>query len=83
MRTKYSDAEIMVVFSGSPFDASIIKEILVDHGIMAFTRNELMGTIAPWHVSGGGIDPVEVEILKKDQVQASQLIEAYKSSKEG
>ena len=81
MSTKHSDTEIMVIFSGSPFDAGIVKEILVDHGIEAFTRNELMGTIAPWYVSSGGVDPVEVEILRKDQVQASQLIEAYKSSK--
>ncbi len=74
MRANYNEADIMVIFSGSPFDASIVKEILVDHGINAFTRNELMGTIAPWHVSAGGIDPVEVEILKKEALSKNEWV---------
>lgn len=40
-----------------------------------------MGTIAPWHVSPGGFEPVEVEILLKDKEKALKLIDEFNKSK--
>lgn len=40
-----------------------------------------MGTIAPWQVSPGGFEPVEVEILVKDKEKALKLIYEFNKSK--
>ena len=74
------DTELIVVFNGSPIDSEIIKGILNDNGIMANLKNQLMGTIAPWQVSPGGFEPVEVEVFVKDQEKALKLIAEFKKS---
>jgi hypothetical protein len=75
------DSELTVVFKGNPIESEIIKEILNDNGIMANLKNQLMGTIAPWHVTAGGFEPVEVEILMKDKEKALNLIDEFNKSK--
>lgn len=75
------DSELIVVFKGNPIDSELIKDILNDNGIMANLKNQLMGTIAPWHVSPGGFEPVEVEILAKDKEKALKLIDEFNKSK--
>ena len=71
------EANFAVVFQGSPMDAEVVKEILADHGIRAYLRNELMGTIAPWHITPGGFAPVEVEVSSADKEKALQLIDDF------
>ena len=75
------DSELIVIFKGNPIDSELIKDILNDHGIMANLKNQLMGTIAPWHVSPGGFEPVEVEILVEDKGKALKLIDEFNTSK--
>ncbi|WP_075589670.1 putative signal transducing protein [Labilibacter marinus] len=76
-----TETELISVFNGSPIDADIIKEILEDHGIMVQVKNELMGSIAPWHVSPGGIDPTEIVVLESDKENALLLIDEFNKSK--
>ncbi len=78
---KQTNSELIVVYRGNPMDSEIIKEILNDNGIMANLKNQFMGSIAPWQVSPGGFEPVEVEILKKDMEKALDLINEFNSSK--
>ena len=75
------DSELIVVFKGNPIDSEIVKDILNDNGIMANLKNQLMGTIAPWQVSSGGFEPVEVEVLVKDKGKALKLIDEFNKSK--
>ena len=75
------DSNLIVAFKGNPVDSEIIKEMLNDNGIMANLKNQLMGTIAPWHVSAGGFEPVEVEILETDKEEALKLIGEFNKSK--
>ncbi len=75
MSTK--DDDLIVIFSGNPIDSEIVKEILTENGIAVNVKNELMGTIAPWHVSAGGINPVELEIFYKDKDEALRLINDF------
>ncbi len=72
------DSKLIVIFKGNPIDSEIIRDILVENGINASLKNQLMGTIAPWHVSSGGFEPVEVEILSKDKDNALGIIEEFK-----
>jgi len=74
------DSELIVVFKGNPLDSEIVKDILNDNGIMANLKNQLMGTIAPWHVSPGGFEPVEVVVLVKDKEKALKLINEFNNS---
>ena len=73
------DSQLIVIFQGNPVDSEIVKNLLTDNGIMANLKNQLMGSIAPWHVSPGGFDPVEVEILAKDKEKALKLIEEFRA----
>lgn len=68
---------LIVIYSGNPIDSEIIKDILTDHGIAVNVKNKLMGTIAPWHVSAGGINPVELEIFARDREVALRLINEF------
>ncbi|MDM8161770.1 DUF2007 domain-containing protein [Labilibaculum sp. K2S] len=77
MTTKQNDLDLIVIYSGSPIDSEIIKDILTENGIAVNIKNELMGTIAPWHVSAGGINPVEIVIFAKDKEQALRLIKEF------
>jgi len=72
--------DLVMVYAGSPVDAEMIKEILEDYGIPVNIKNQLMGTIAPWQVSGGGVSPSEVEVFTKDKEQALLLIEEFHKS---
>jgi hypothetical protein len=78
---KHTHSDLIVVFRGNPVDSEIVKEILSDNGIMAHLKNQLMGSIAPWHVSSGGFEPVEVEVLEEDKGKALDLINEFKNSK--
>jgi len=73
-------SDLIVIFRGNPIEAEMIKEMFLDYGIMAQLKNQLMGSIAPWHVSAGGFEPVEVLVLKKDEEKALKLIDELNKS---
>lgn len=73
--------DVTTVFSGSPMDAEIVKEILADNGIIALAKNQLMAQIAPFQVASGGFDPVDVEVLNKDEEKALALVEEFNKNK--
>ena len=70
-----SQDEIIEIFAGELWKAILIKELLEENGIVAYLNNELMGTIAPWDVSAGGIDPVKLKILNSDYALSKELID--------
>ena len=78
---KQPKSGLVVVFRGNPVDSEIIKDILEDNGIVTSIRNKLMGSIAPWQVSPGGITPVEIEVLGRDEERALELINKFHSNK--
>lgn len=71
------DDDLILIYSGNPIDSEIIKDILLDNGIAVNIKNELMGTIAPWYVSAGGINPIELEVFTKDKGEALRLINEF------
>ena len=76
-----NESELIVIYRGNPIDSEMVKEILADNGILAGIKNQLMGSIAPWQVSAGGFEPVEVEILKKDEEKAIALLKEFNKGK--
>ena len=69
--------EIVKVFSGDLYQATMVKDILEANGIQAFVENKLMSVIEPWIVSPGGIAPVNVKIFGSDYTKAQELIAAF------
>lgn len=78
---RHPHSDLIVVFRGNLVDAEMVKEILSDNGILAHLKNQLMGSIAPWQVSAGGFESVEVEVLEKDKGKALDLINEFNKSK--
>ena len=74
------DSTMIVIYRGKPMDAEIVKEILEDNGIMANLNNQILGTLVPWQVTPGGLDPVEVVIMSENKEKALELIEAFNQS---
>lgn len=67
----------IVIFSGDFHRAAVIKNMLENHGIYVFMQNEHMGSIAPWQVASGGMNPVRLIISSQDQEEAHRLLEAF------
>lgn len=66
------------VFAGDYLEASIIKEILEDNDIVVFLKDEILGSIAPYYVSAGGINAVKVVVSKSEEEASLKLIKEYK-----
>lgn len=75
-----TDPDTVVIFTGKPIDAEMVNQLLNDNGIVTLINNKLMGSIAPWQVSAGGFEPVEIVINKKDKEKAQQLISEFGSN---
>lgn len=75
-----NDTNLIEIYRGNSVNSEIIKDILNDNGIIASLKNQLMGSIAPFYVAAGGIDPVGVEIFARDREKALALIEAFNKS---
>jgi hypothetical protein len=73
--------DIVEVFSGDLYQATMVKDLLESNGIEAFIENKLMSVIEPWVVSPGGIAPVNVKIFSSDYAVAKELIEAFTKAK--
>jgi hypothetical protein len=70
--------ELIVVYAGTLVDANFVKSLLEGDGITVFLKDELMGTIAPWHVDlGGGVAAVKVMVAERDFERARDLIQHF------
>jgi len=78
MTSKENESKLITIYSGNPVDSEMVKNILTEEGISASLKNQQMGSIAPWQVSAGGFEPVEVVVFESDKAKALVLIEAFK-----
>lgn len=75
-----SKNEFVEIYSGELWQSAVIKDLLEDNGIQAFIENELMGNIAPWQISAGGVASVNIKVLTSDFVLAKALISEFNNS---
>ena len=73
--------DLKLAYSGSPIDADLINQILNTNGIKTIMRNQLMSTIAPWQLSPGGLDPVDIYVDHEELPNALELIKEYTAIK--
>jgi hypothetical protein len=68
---------MIVVFSGSYFEAMNVRNLLESKGISVFSQNEYISNIEPWVVTSGGANPVKLQIDEADFDEAKNIIEDY------
>ncbi len=66
----------IVIFSGTGWQAQMVKSLLETSGINSFIKDEVIGTLLPWY-SGGGGTSVKVVIQHKDVQKAKAIVEEY------
>jgi len=73
--------EIIEIFSGTSWEAAMVKSQLDNVGITAFIKDGIMGTLNPWHNSPGGVGSVKVTINSVDYERAKLIVEEYERNK--
>lgn len=68
------------VFNGDYLNASLIQQLLQEHEIPSFLRNELMGSIEPFAVVAGGANPVSIEVSSTNYELANSLITEFNNA---
>ncbi|WP_316817239.1 putative signal transducing protein [Pedobacter nyackensis] len=68
------------VFNGDYMHASLIQQLLQEHEIPSFLRNELMGSLEPFAVVAGGANPVSIEVSSINYEFATSLIAEFNNA---
>jgi hypothetical protein len=68
------------VYSGSIWEAELVKSILEDSEIETFLRDENTGTLAPWYTAGGGAGSVKVIVSNHDYESARIIVEEFEKN---
>lgn len=74
--------KLVTAFSGDFMEAKAIQDFLMENQIAATLENTYMALIAPWIVTPGGSNPVNVVVKDSDLDQALKLIEKLNDEKE-
>ena len=69
------------IFSGTPLEAALVKSLLENAEIKAFLKDDLMGTLSPWHTSPGGTNPLKVFVSSNDVDKALQVVMEYEKNR--
>ncbi len=73
--------EMIEIFSGTPWEAEMVKNQLGNEGIEAFVIDSMMGTLFPWQTAPGGVGSVRVTISTLDYEKAKVVVEEYEGNK--
>jgi hypothetical protein len=68
------------VFAGTSMQASIVKSLLENAEVEAFLKDEIIGSINPWHAAPGGAGAVKVFVSSADFEMAKQIVAEYESN---
>jgi hypothetical protein len=68
------------VFAGTLMQASMVKSLLENAEIEAFLKDEIIGSINPWHAAPGGAGAVKVFVSSVDIEIAKQIVAEYESN---
>ena len=79
MNTK-KEINPLEVFAGTAMQASMVKSLLENAEIEAFLKDELIGTLNPWHAAPGGAGAVKVFVSSTDYEIAKTVIDEYNNN---
>ncbi len=70
------------VFSGTQWEATMVKSLLENEQIKSFVKDEIMGTLNPFYTSPGGFIQVKVMVSGNDFDKSILVIKEYKKNAE-
>ena len=73
------EKEPVEIFSGSSWEAEMIKSLLENEGITGYLINEA-GTVFPFDITETGSAAVKVMVDARDQQAAMAVVETYKAN---
>jgi len=68
------------VFSGTIWQAEMVKSLLENAEIETFLKDENTGTLAPWYTASGGVGSVKVIVSNLDYDNAKIIVEEYEKN---
>lgn len=72
------------VFSGTIWQAEMVKSLLENAEIDAFLKDEINGTMVPWITSPGGAGSVAVVVSSVDYEKSKIIVEEFeKNARQG
>jgi hypothetical protein len=75
-----NEIEPIEIFSGTIWEAEMVKSLLENADIEAFFKDAIMGTIAPWYSAPGGAGSVKVIVSNLDFDKAKLIVEDYEKN---
>ena len=72
--------EPVEIFAGTIMRAELLKSILKDSEIESFLKDEVMGSMAPWYTSSGGLASVKVVVSTDDYEKAMQVVTEFEKN---
>ncbi|WP_372751367.1 DUF2007-related protein [Labilibaculum sp.] len=79
---KDKNNDLIEIFAGSWLDAEIVSSLLNNSEIETYLKDDLIGTIAPWQASAGGVGAVKIIINSKDYETAKRIVADYEKNKD-
>ena len=67
------------IFNGNYSEVINLKNLLENSNIETFIQNENMGTIQPWTLTSGGLNPIILKVEDQNFEEAMKIIEDYKN----
>jgi len=74
------DYKLVEVFDGTALDAEMVKSLLENAEIKVFIKDEIMGTMYPWHTAPGGAGSVTVFVSNTDFNEAKHIVNEYEKN---
>jgi hypothetical protein len=74
------DIHPVEVFSGTGWQAEMVKSLLENAEIETFLGDENTGTLAPWYTAGGGAGSVKVIVSSLDYEKARSVVAEYEQN---
>ena len=75
-----NEIEPAEVFSGTIWEAELVKSLLENAEIETFLRDENTGTLAPWYTAGGGAGSVKVVVSSLDYEIARSIVSEFEKN---
>lgn len=68
------------IFSGTIWQAEMVKSLLENAEIQAFLKDENTGSLAPWYTASGGVGSVKVVVSSSDFDKAKLIVTEYEKN---
>jgi hypothetical protein len=77
---KNNEIEPVQVFSGTIWEAEMVKSLLENAEVEVYLNDEINGTLVPWITSPGGAGSVKVFVSNVDYDKSKSIVEEYEKN---